>query len=167
MLEQKFCSRTRVSSSETAYDPRVIKRPAAGCWRCWTFGVKPASRFQRSFHRSAESRPSADEHSNGMAAAINCSGRGGSDFCGFGRSSRSCGLGGPSPRAPLHRRESDISKRHDTSFPAAHRGGKASHCPLSDWWNWDVPGGTNCSHLQDHFAVLGPCIMRRSRGFGI
>jgi len=101
MLEQKFCSRTRVSSSETAYDPRVIKRPAAGCWRCWAFGVKPASRFQRSFHRSAESRPSADEHSNGMAAAINCSGRGGSDFCGCGRSSRSCGLGGPLPARPF------------------------------------------------------------------
>jgi hypothetical protein len=43
----------------------------------------------------------------------------------------------------------------------------STHCSLSDLCNWDVPGGTNCSHLKDHFAVLGPCIMRSSRGFGI
>jgi hypothetical protein len=167
MLEQKFCSRTRVSSSETAYDPRVIKRPAAGCWRCWAFGVKPASRFQRSFHRSAESRPVGGRafERDGCRDQLQRPWRIG--FLRMRSFKSELRTRWPSPRAPLHRRESDISKRHDTNFPAAHRGGKASHCPLSDWWNWDVPGGTNCSHLQDHFAVLGPCIMRRSRGFGI
>ena len=43
----------------------------------------------------------------------------------------------------------------------------STHCSLSDLCNWDVPGGTNCSHLKGHFAVLGPCIMRSSGGFGI
>jgi hypothetical protein len=30
------------SPSTKATDPRVIKRPAAGCWRCWAFGVEAA-----------------------------------------------------------------------------------------------------------------------------
>src|SRR4029077_39225 len=147
MLEQKFCSPTRVSSSETAYDPRVIKRPAAGRWRCWTFGVKPASRFQRSFHRSAESRPVGGRAFERDGCRDQLQRPWPIGFLRMRSFKSELRTRWPSPRAPLHRRESDISKRHDTNVAAAHRGGKASHCPLSDWWNWDVPGGTNCSHL--------------------
>ena len=65
-------------SSANAYHPCDSRPPAPG--RCRAFGVETASRFQRRSFRIAESRPSTDQHSNGMAAAINFSGRGGSDF---------------------------------------------------------------------------------------
>ena len=72
----------------------------------------------------------------------------------------------PSPARPFTgKKVMEISKRHE--LPRRALRGRASNRSLSDLWNWDVPGRTNCSHLQDHFAVLGPCIMRRSRGFGI
>ena len=163
MLEQKFCSRRRVSSSANACHPRVIRLPSAGSRRWRAFGVEAA----QAVPSELPTGPSADEHSNGMAAAINFGGR--------GRFLRRRSLKSelrtwwaPSPERPLHRREGDGDQqalRHE--FPRRASRVKASHCSLADWWNRDVPGGTDCSHLQDHFAVPGPCIMRCSRGFGM
>ena len=118
---KSFVPEDRVWSPEYGYDPHIISLSAAGSRRGAPLASKQRQGSNAVPSESLKSRPSADEHSNGMAAAMNFSGRCGSDFCGCARSSWGCGLGGlPLPRPFTGKKVMEISKRYDTNFPAAH-----------------------------------------------
>ena len=112
----------RVWSPEYGYDPHIIRLSAAGSRRGAPLASKQRQGSNAVPSESLKSRPSADEHSNGMAAAMNFSGRCGSDFCGM----RLLKLGlrtrwAPSPACPFTgKKVMEISKRYDTNFPAAN-----------------------------------------------